>query len=296
MSISKYYDVLAAVADTYISLHLFDLEKGSYEAIKSSERIDSWAAGRTLFHEALRNVMEHVSVPEDLEYILEFTDLNSLAERLQGQKSVSAVFRGQAIGWCRARFIVVDRREDGSPCRILFAVENINEEKKREDRLKHMAQMDMLTGISNRGYGEFCVRQALEQEENGLFCLFDIDRFKQVNDFYGHDIGDQVLAAVGDAMKKVLRRGDIFFRLGGDEFAFYAVGADDPSKADRVISRLFEQLEKVHVAPMREHISVSLGAAFREEGSTFESLYKKADDGVYMSKRNKGKSTYFLEP
>lgn len=89
-----------------------------------------------------------------------------------------------------------------------------------------------------------------------------MDKFKSVNDKYGHDIGDKVLIAIATAMKKAQREDDISMRLGGDEFAMYFRNIDTDEDAKLVIERLFSEIEKIHVEPMEEQIHISLGASF----------------------------------
>ena len=82
--------------------------------------------------------------------------------------------------------------------------------------------MDALTKICNRGYGEAQIEKLLKAKKNGMFLLFDVDKFKHINDTYGHSIGDEVLIQVADALKQTFEQAGVCMRLGGDEFAVYA--------------------------------------------------------------------------
>ncbi|MDO5155759.1 MAG: GGDEF domain-containing protein [Eubacteriales bacterium] len=151
---------------------------------------------------------------------MEFSDLSTLEERIGDKKDVSTVFMGKINGWCRARFIVLDRDEAGRLSHVLHTVECIHEEKIKENHLLYLSQTDLLTNIYNRGHGEKAISDLIDDKQLGMFILFDVDKFKLVNDRYGHHIGDEVLIKVADALTKVVGSGDIAMRLGGDEIAF----------------------------------------------------------------------------
>ena len=285
-----YDKVLRALGETYISLYLFNLDKNTLMPIKSNSYIDKWAAEREGAQEKTNHVMENITFPEHVSVMLNFVNLSTLNERLAGKNAVTQVFQGKIHGWCLARFIALDRHEDGSLHQVIYAVENINRLKERENHLLHLAEMDQMTGILNHISGEVKIRALLEEEEAGVFGLFDIDHFKLVNDRYGHQVGDQVLIAVADCMKKVFRQNDILLRLGGDEFAFYAVGVRDKDVSVRISERLFGRIADILIEPMTEKVMVSMGLAMYQKGDTFEDLYNRADKGVYDSKHNKGSS------
>ena len=283
-----YDQVLHALSKIYVSLYLFDLKTDTLAAIKSNQYIDKWAAEKEGAQAKTNNVMAKISFPEYVSDMLAFVDFSTLDERIGDEGSTSIVFRGRVNGWCRARFIVLDRDDDGKLSRVIYAVENINKEKEREDHLLYVSQTDLMTGLLNRGSGEAKTTALIEKNENGMFGLFDIDNFKQVNDVYGHQIGDQVLIAVANCMKRVFRDGDVFMRLGGDEFAFFLPGVMSEEVASRISARLFGEISLIHIDPMSEGVTVSLGVSSCREGDTFDSMYSRADRGVYLSKHNKG--------
>lgn len=280
---------LTALSEIYISLHIFDLQEDILYPIKTNEYIEMWSIGFENLQDKLHNVMKSITTEEHLELITEFTDLSTLKARMNGHKVITTVFKGKINGWCKARFITVDDENDELRY-VLYAVECIDEEKKKENHLLYLAQTDLMTGIFNRGHGEKMISALLAEHRAGLFCLLDVDKFKLVNDKYGHMIGDQVLMAIAEALQKVKRDNDIIMRLGGDEFAAYFVDVVSEEDASEIINQFFEEISNIHIAPMKEDIGVSLGAVFYEEGLTFDTVYKRADHGVYDSKLNKGSS------
>lgn len=284
---------LNALSEIYISLHIFDLQEDKLFPLKTNKHIEKWSEGFTSSQEMLQNVMKNITMEEHQELIQEFIDFSTLEERLKESKVISAVFLGKVNGWCKARFVAANEYEPGKLRYVLYAVECIDEEKKKENHLRYLSQTDLMTGIFNRGHGERTITSLLEEKRDGLFCLFDIDKFKHVNDKYGHMIGDRVLIALADALKAVKREHDVIMRLGGDEFAAYFVDVTTKEEAAEIIGRFFDNVAQIHVEPMEEEIIVSLGAVMYREGLDFDSVYRIADEGVYDSKANKGSSYTF---
>jgi diguanylate cyclase (GGDEF)-like protein len=102
-----------------------------------------------------------------------------------------------------------------------------------------------------------------------------------------------VLIAVASAMKQVKTDDDIVMRLGGDEFAAYFVDITDQKTGSDRIEQLLKKIAEIHIDPIEEEISVSLGAVIYKEGLDFYTAYHTADRGVYASKLNKGSSFDF---
>lgn len=292
MDLQEY--TLAALSEVFISLHIFDLEEDTLFPIKTNEFIEKWSEGFDSSREKLRNVMSKITAEEHQNLILEFTDLTTLEERMKDQKVISVVFHGKVNGWCRARFIRVTDSTSDKLRYVLYAVECIDEEKKKENHLLYLSRTDLMTGIYNRGFGEKMISELLDKQRQGLFCLFDVDKFKHINDKYGHNTGDKVLIEISKALQKINRSNDIVMRLGGDEFAAYFLDIDSEAAASEIITMFFDEISKINIEPITEKISVSLGAVLYNEGFSFDSIYKLADKGVYDSKINKGNSYTFF--
>lgn len=283
---------LAGLSEVYISLHILDLAEDTLFPIKTNKFIEMWSEGFDSITEKMRNVMSKITSEEHQELILEFTDLTTLEERMKGKKVISAVFHGNVNGWCRARFIRVT--DDDKLRYVLYAVECIDEEKKKENHLLYLSRTDLMTGIYNRGYGERMISELLDVHRQGLFCLFDVDKFKNINDKYGHSVGDSVLIEISKALQRVKRSNDVVMRLGGDEFAAYFLDIYCESAASEIIAAFFDEISRLHIEPITEKVSVSLGAVLYKDGFSFDSIYKLADSGVYDSKTNKGNSYTFF--
>jgi diguanylate cyclase (GGDEF)-like protein/hemerythrin-like metal-binding protein len=180
------------------------------------------------------------------------------------------------------------------------------EERTRElaaanQQLQEIALTDVLTGLPNRRHAMHCLELAWKEsvrESTPLACMMiDADGFKQVNDNYGHDAGDEVLRQLSRNLRYVVRNDDIVCRLGGDEFL--VICPRTPLEGARLIA---EKLCR-EVANMRVRAgsgewrgSISIGVAVRKEAmDTFEALIKAADEGVYSAKKN-GRSCVAIVP
>lgn len=286
----RFERALYALSEIYISIYEFDLVNNTLQPIKSNKFIDELASKVEGAQEKVNNVMKNITVSEHVKHIMEFVDLSSLPERLENKKDVSIVFMGKVNGWCRARFIVLDRDEDNKLSHVLYTVECIHEEKLRENHLLYLSQTDLLTNIYNRGYGERSICELIENKKYGMFILMDVDKFKLVNDRYGHQVGDELLIAIANALTKVASEGDIVMRLGGDEFAGYFPNITEKAEGEVFIQKLFEEVKSIDIKCLNEKITISLGARFVKENQNFEDIYKSADKGVYISKNSKGSS------
>lgn len=292
-------DQLSAVAGIYMSMHILDIEQGTFKELNSMDHVTGLAVKQaTSAQEALRKTMIPLTDEQYVDDMLKFIDLSTLAERIDGKKTITFEFLNQRNSWCRGRFIVVDKQANGGIRRVLWAVENIDAEKRKENRLLYLSETDLMTGIRNRGSGEKKIKELLNIGKTGMFCLLDADNFKAINDNYGHGTGDKVIMAIADTLKNSFRDNDIVMRLGGDEYAAFAVGVTNQEAAKRVLERFFSNIELIDVPELKDRkISVSLGAAFFEpaEEIGFEELYRRADSCTYESKKVSGNSYTFYQ-
>ena len=223
-------------------------------------------------------------------------DTGTLEERLSGVNSISQEFMDDKNRWIRLRFIKIDSDENGMLYHILLVFESIDEDRKRQEKLRRLSETDMMTGIRNRGSGETMIRKAMAEGHCGMFCLMDADKFKSINDTYGHSVGDKVIVAIADSLKKTFRDSDIVFRLGGDEFAVFSEGVISEEIGSRIMERLFKNIARIEIPELGERkIELSIGASFypATKEDSFEALYKRADSGTYESKKIEGSKVTF---
>jgi diguanylate cyclase (GGDEF)-like protein len=165
------------------------------------------------------------------------------------------------------------------------------------ERVQHQAVHDPLTGLANRTLLRDRLKHALARATRGggaTGVLFvDLDGFKQINDAYGHAVGDAVLAEIGARLPQAVRPGDTVARLGGDEFVVVCEGVDHDS-ALAVAVRLQEmiRLPLTH-AGVRHDVDASVGIALGHADS--DALVARADTAVYRAKAAGGGRVEFFE-
>ena len=125
-------------------MHIFNLRDDTLEALKTSGRIESLRGDRehTGANEQMQNVMRGIVLPQYMETVLEFMDLKTLPERLDGRKTITIEYEDRVNGWCCARFIVATNDEFGKPKEVIFAVEPIGAQKKREEQLRFLSETE----------------------------------------------------------------------------------------------------------------------------------------------------------
>lgn len=284
-----------AMADIYVSMVQADLNTDTYFLIRTNEFIQrSVPDSKVGFGKSLVDVMKATTSPEYLEGVLKFVDISTLRDRLKDRRTITHEFKGVNFGWCRARFIAVREDENEDLHRVIYVVESINEQKNREEKLTSMAETDSMTGLYNRQAGSARIKQLVQENGEGMFCLFDVDKFKSVNDNFGHQAGDEVIIETAAALRKAFRENDVLMRLGGDEFVAFATNVNTEEVGARIIQRFFTALNDIRITGHEDYrISVSLGAAFAHKGVLFETLYEQADACTYESKKILGKSFTF---
>ncbi len=159
-----------------------------------------------------------------------------------------------------------------------------------ESKIRQMAYTDGLTGLPNRVALYDYLEQKIMIERNSSEVLsllyLDLDNFKQINDQYGHQAGDQVLLEATDRIRQTIRSTDLMARLGGDEFAIAVQGAAHAraSEIAHSILELFELPFTINGEPV--HASISIGISlYPEHGINSDELISKADQAMYLAKK-----------
>jgi len=171
-------------------------------------------------------------------------------------------------------------------------LQEIEERKKAENKLKELATTDALTGLYNRRQFMELSRQILKAHDRYnhplSLMMIDADHFKSVNDSFGHDVGDKVLQTLADVGRNIFRRTDIFARIGGEEFAVL-LPETGISESAHVAERFRQALEKKEIPTGTgfTSITVSIGlAAASADTLELEDLLKCADRALFRAKRN----------
>lgn len=181
---------------------------------------------------------------------------------------------------------------DGNYSHMVMIVRDVSIQKDYETKLEFYAYHDPLTGLPNRRYFQESLEKALADYhaggDNFAVLLLDIDKFKGINDKWGHETGDAVIREFGNRLKAGIYKDDLAARLGGDEFIVLLPGVDSVRSGELVMN-------KIRQAMMREwqlddtvlSVSTSIGMTMPDEHSTLSSILKEADKAMYEEKNLK---------
>lgn len=177
---------------------------------------------------------------------------------------------------------------------------DVTQRKQSEARIRTLAETDGLTGLSNRQAADSALQALITQTSVGgkafAVMLIDLDRFKHINDTYGHDAGDKVLITVAERLRKLVRESDVVARMGGDEFFVILNHAGNIGMVTRIARKILDaQQAPIEVQPgVMEKVGMSIGIAlYPEHGDNPLSLRKHADQAMYAVKR-RGKNNFAI--
>jgi diguanylate cyclase (GGDEF)-like protein len=175
---------------------------------------------------------------------------------------------------------------------ILFSViitRKFNEIKKEKHFLEEAIVIDPLTGLYNRIYLNSLINQGFIIKENSrLFILFlDLDKFKIINDNYGHDIGDMVLIEAAHRIKACFKETDIICRYGGDEFIVFTQIENNYGNIEKIVGRVTQFIDEPFIIEnVKYFVSISIGISEYHDGDNLEEVIKESDKDMYNNKKS----------
>ena len=229
------------------------------------------------------------------------TDYDKLIVRLERSgeyRLVSQVETSTGRRWYDLSAKMCSDAVTGKPAILVTAVD-VSELKIARDKARYLADRDLLTGCYNRSYLQqhMAVLAQHKSERSALLC-FDVDHFKQINDRYGHEMGDVVLKDIAIRARNAVRENDKLVRLGGDEFVIIFEEISSDAEFALLVERLLEQVSRpiTHDAT-RAAITVSIGVAiFSPKNADFTAVMREADIALYASKQaGRNRVTFFNE-
>jgi diguanylate cyclase (GGDEF)-like protein len=217
-----------------------------------------------------------------------------------------------AYAWRPRRTSFIQEEPDGKTFSIshqpmtgggwIATYEDITERRRAESQIAYMAHHDALTNLANRVLFRERLEKALasaklQNASIAVLCL-DLDRFKDVNDSLGHEIGDALLKLVSDRLRSCVREGDVVARLGGDEFAVLQVSINEPHDSASLASRIINSVGLPYEIEGQEIvIGTSVGIALDVEMQLSpDQLLKHADLALYRAKSDRRGTYRFFEP
>jgi len=255
----------------------------------------SWnQAAERLFGYSTEGVIgRHISLlfPHDAdEEVQSLLERSGRGERIECHETECICKDGQRV--CVSLALSPIKNKSGAIVGAATIARDITARKRAQDRLYHLALHDTLTGLPNRFLFRERVSLALSQahryNQQVALLFIDLDRFKEINDSLGHQIGDRLLQATASRLRRCLREGDSVARLGGDEFVVSLSALTDSSDAILIAGKILETLrEPFRVDNHELNVSGSIGIGiYPADGHDMETLLYAADTAMYHAKKN----------
>lgn len=281
--ISDQLDILKSMSEVYQTLNLVDLEHGMVSAMNELNKVEKFSIDKGTRSWSNRKILETILL-EHKKPFADFTDLSTLHDRIKGKKSITLEVQDSISGWLRCQYISLGENTDGTIDKVVYTVENVVEEKRREEKLIRISNTDELTGLYNRRSYENDIIKYADTEPENDFVIFsiDINGLKQVNDNMGHDAGDDLIQGASTCLLKIFGSIGKVYRVGGDEFAVLLHQSENTSqlKVD-----LIKEAEKWH-GKLVDKLNFSVGYACKCDypAITFKDLERRADLMMYQDK------------
>lgn len=203
--------------------------------------------------------------------------------------------KGGIYYWNRIR-TTTQYDSDGAAVKVIGVVTDVDTDKKQRQALMEQAQRDTLTGLYNKAATNALVAERIRGAggKRQAVLILDIDYFKEVNDTYGHLVGDSILSDVATAMRRHMREGDVAGRIGGDEFLAYLSEGKDEAELRERVERLLAELGGIRPRPEKRPVSCSIGVVlFSGNCEDYRVLIRQADQALYHRK-HVGRGGYSL--
>jgi diguanylate cyclase (GGDEF)-like protein len=276
-------NTLKSMAGIYDNVNLLIFSNMTEVALRGADSADSTHNIEGCDHTYMVNEMKKNISPDQLDSFMEFTDLRTLRDRLKGKKSIYAEFINVVTGWFRAQYITVETSEDGIPQMIVFTVQNIEKDKRKESNLIKMAHTDELTRLYNRRRydEEICLYRQSGLDQGFSLLSADVNGLKITNDTKGHAAGDELIKGAADCLHSAVAPYGQVYRTGGDEF-MAILHIDDYT----VLISEIEARAKIWRGNYSSTLSISLGCVSHCEfpDYTVDELEHVADNRMYEAK------------
>lgn len=244
------------------------------------EKFRIYARERELIHPQDMNAVKDI-----LKYIPEEGEYRECQIRLKNREGI---YNWYAVA------VTALYTNSGKAKQLVMKITDITDSKREMIGLLQKSQEDALTGLLNREAFRQLVKESLELSGGGYLFLMDLDRFKHVNDEFGHRAGDEILKKMADCLRQCFRKGDYVGRFGGDEFLAFVPGQIDRQIIEKRAADLVAAVGRIKSDTYEElKVSCSVGVA-KCQGESYEELLEKADKAMYSVKES-GKNAWNLQ-
>lgn len=285
--ITEQFAILSSMTEIYQCINLLDFEEKTLSFFgqnrKDLENLD-WS--KDMRSKLNMELSGQVMLDQHDEF-MRFTDLSTLRERLGAKKIVSAEFISTVQGWFRAQYIVLERNSDGLPTKAVYTIQNIDEDKKREEHLIRISNTDELTRVFNRRSYENDILRYREGPVDPDLVLVsaDVNGLKKVNDTLGHEVGDEIIMAAANCLVSTMGHIGKVYRVGGDEFM--VVARLKGGSFEEVVAAFQEHVDKWS-GRLVDRLSVSIGYVCKKDypEADIDTLERTVDSLMYKTKKD----------
>lgn len=290
----EHLQMITALSGFYKVIFMIDLKKQSAQNIKHAEVAwQHYQDGIMPYEIFLDTFISRMVEAEYVNAIREFMNPDTMENRMRDMNALSREYHGKNIEWGRIVLAPAKRNRDGGLERVVFAVQDITEQKKREEWMQYKMEHDELTGTLNRTAFNRVTKLLEDNLTPFALILLDIDNFKTINDTHGHDVGDEVLSQLITALNEKMRSVDKIFRIGGDEFAII-MNRITLEQANRVKS-LINQVNEITMSDMNDVPPFSISAGVTFSICYNENVFHNADKALYRTKETTRKGCTVFE-
>jgi len=276
-------DILDSMAEIYDFVNLIDFTESTEMSLRE-ETLHKIGIKEGQDHTHMTQGLRNQIVPDMVDDFWTFTDITTVPMRLINRKSISAEFVSSNTGWFRAQYIRVKGQMDQKPEVVIYTIQNIDTDKRREEHLIRISMTDELTRVFNRRCYDEDIEAIHAAGIRGDLALVsvDVNGLKPVNDNLGHAAGDELIKGAATCLLTAVGPYGKVYRTGGDEFGAILYGADCP----QILREIREKTAAWH-GFMVDKISVSAGYASHADHpeATVEELEKMADRNMYEDKQ-----------
>lgn len=289
---NDYIRIINGLKSVYDTIIYIDLRDHSYQILEAPLTMRKMVGKCQNTQELVDIIITRTLLPEYREKFKQLAGLKDIIDILKEHRYVSFEYQTVNYNWMKLRVHPAEYSNTGELTHIILSTENVDEDHRTIDQLKQKSEHDGLTGLFNRAAGVSRISQLLKTD-SGMLVLFDCDKFKSINDTFGHLVGDKVLVEVAQVLQRVFE-GQVIFRLGGDEFVCYLTESFLNQKAEEgyqnlnVFQLLKSELKRVEIEEMCGQCpSLSVGVAKSDKNRpiAFDLLYKHADISLYQCKK-----------
>lgn len=288
---NQFTNTLNSLASIYQSLHIINIKENTFETFSSPDYMRKLMKNTKDAVKQLELAMKKTSTSEYTEKILAFTDLTTVAQRLEGKKVIAEEYVSKEVGWLRCQFVALDYDENNQLESVIFTTQVIDDEKKKVAKLKQESTTDELTGFLNRrGYEEILEKNPeIPPQQNFVYVVMDVNGLKVTNDNLGHEAGDELICGAAECIRNCFGVYGSLFRTGGDEFAAILFLED---KELEKAKKNFEEITSKWTGKFVKELSVSCGYVQKSEypDLSVSELAKISDQRMYKAKSEYYKS------